>query len=51
MPSPLYNRAELRYNKRNRGEECRLKTAHNPCKKAQKRILSIVIQYVIIDHA
>lgn len=51
MPSPLYNRVELRYNKRNRGEECRLKTAHDPCKKAQKRILSIVIQYVIIDHA
>ena len=36
MPSPLYNRAELRYNKRNRGEECRLKNRTRSVQKGAK---------------
>ena len=50
MPSPLYNRPKLRYNRENRGRNAP-RLPLTSCRKAQKRILSIVIQYVIIDHA
>lgn len=51
MLPPLYNRPKMRYNGGNAAHRCRRESAPEMCEKAQKRILCIMIQYVIIDHA